>query len=122
MKPVNLAAAFASFEEHWRPRTAGFINGQVVKLVKFQGEFVWHRHDDTEEMFLVHKGAMTIRFRDREVLLKAGELFIVPRGIEHITLADEECEAILFEQAGTRNTGDIEDPALTAHREPELSS
>jgi mannose-6-phosphate isomerase-like protein (cupin superfamily) len=89
--------------------------------VKFQGEFVWHKHDNTEEMFLVHKGAMTIRFRDREVVLNAGEYFIVPRGVEHITLADEECEAILFEQAGTRNTGDAEHSALTAHQEPEIS-
>ena len=118
MKPVNLHEAFATFQEHWRPRTAGFVNGQVVKLVKFQGEFVWHKHDGTEEMFLVHKGAMTVRFRDRDVLLNAGEFFIVPRGVEHITLADEECEAILFEQAGTRNTGDITDATMTALDEP----
>lgn len=121
MKPVNLAQAFASFDEHWRPRTAGFMNGQVIKLVKFQGEFIWHRHDDTDEMFLVHKGSMTVRFRDRDVVLKAGEFFIVPRGMEHITLADEECEAVLFEQAGTLNTGDASDSALTAHEEPGIS-
>ena len=120
MKSVNLAEAFASFDEHWRPRNAGFVNGQVIKLVKFQGEFVWHKHDDTDEMFLVHKGAMTIRFRDRDVSLHAGEFFIIPRGIEHITLADSECEAILFEQAGTRNTGDVEDTAKTATEEPSL--
>lgn len=121
MKPVNLTDAFASFDEHWRPRTAGFMNGQVVKLVKFQGEFVWHKHDDTDEMFLVHKGAMTIRFRDRDVNLKAGEFFIIPRGVEHITIAEQECEAVLFEQAGTRNTGDAADSEKTALDEPAIS-
>lgn len=118
MKPVNLDEAFASFDEHWRPRTAGYLNGQVIKLVKFQGEFVWHKHDDTDEMFLVHKGAMTIRFRDRDVNLTAGEFLVIPRGVEHITIADQECEAVLFEQAGTRNTGDVVDTARTAYEEP----
>ena len=120
MKAVNLGEAFASFDEHWRPRTAGFLNGQVIKLVKFQGEFVWHKHDDTDELFLVHKGAMTIRLRDRDVDLKAGEFFVIPRGVEHITLADHECEALLFERAGTRNTGDVDDAAKTANEEPSI--
>lgn len=120
MKPVKLADAFASFQEHWRPRIAALVNGQVIKLVKFQGEFVWHKHDDTDEMFLVHKGAMTIRFRDHDVVLQAGEVFVIPRGIEHMTLAGEECEAILFEKEGTRNTGDAGDSALTAPVEPSI--
>ena len=119
-QPVNLAAAFSRFQEHWRPRIACQINDYVVKLVKFQGEFVWHTHDDTDELFLVHKGQMTIRFRDRDVHLRAGELFLIPRGEEHITLAEEECEALLFEPAGTRNTGDVVDSARTALQEPAL--
>ena len=116
--PLNLAAAFAAIHEHWRPRIAAECNGSVVKIVKFQGEFVWHTHADTDELFLVHKGAMTIRFRDRDVRLQAGELFVIPRGVEHITVADEECEALLFEAAGTRNTGDVVDESRTAPVEP----
>lgn len=118
---VNLDAAFDTFHEHWRPRIAGILNDYVVKLVKFQGEFVWHKHDDTDEMFLVHKGEMVIRFRDRDVPLRAGEMFIIPRGVEHITVAEAECEALLFEPAGTRNTGDVEDNEKTARQEPGLS-
>ena len=79
MKPVNLDSAFATFHEHWRPRIAGKINDYVVKLVKFQGEFVWHKHDDTDELFLVHKGAMIVRFRDRDVPLQAGDTIFVPQ-------------------------------------------
>ncbi|MFN0104471.1 MAG: cupin domain-containing protein [Bryobacteraceae bacterium] len=117
---VNLDQAFGRFTDHWRPRIAGTLNDYVVKLVKFQGEFVWHKHDDTDELFLVHKGEMTIRFRDRDVRLLAGEMFIVPRGVEHITLADKECEALLLEPAGTRNTGDVLDKSRTALEEPEV--
>jgi mannose-6-phosphate isomerase-like protein (cupin superfamily) len=120
MKAVNLDLAFAGFQEHWRPRIAGTVNDYVVKLVKFQGEFVWHKHDDTDELFLVHKGAMIVRFRDCDVPLQAGELFIIPKGVEHITVADEECEALLFELSGTRNTGNVEDAAKTAPAEPEI--
>ena len=119
-KSVNLDAAFAGFHEHWRPRIAAAVNDYVVKVVKFQGEFVWHRHDDTDELFLVHKGEMIVRFRDRDVPLKAGELFVIPKGVEHITVAERECEALLFELAGTRNTGDVEDAAKTAAAEPEI--
>ena len=118
MNVVNLDWAFAQFTEHWRPRIAGSVNDYVVKLVKFRGEFVWHKHDDTDELFLVHKGQMTIRFRDRDVRLSAGEMFVIPRGVEHITLAEEECEALLFEPGGTRNTGDVEDAGKTAVVEP----
>jgi mannose-6-phosphate isomerase-like protein (cupin superfamily) len=117
---VNLEQAFEQFSEHWRPRIAGTVNEYVVKIVKFQGEFVWHKHDDTDELFLVHKGSMTIRFRDRDVPLRAGEMFIIPRGVEHITMAEEECEALLFEPGGTRNTGDVEDAEKTAVVEPPL--
>lgn len=115
---VNLEAAFGRFSDHWRPRIAGTVNDYVVKLVKFQGEFVWHRHDDTDEMFLVHRGEMIIRFRDRDVRLRAGEMFVIPRGVEHITVAEAECEALLFEPSGTRNTGDVLDESKTAMEEP----
>jgi len=117
---VNLERAFGQFTGHWRPRIAGAVNGYVVKLVKLQGEFVWHKHDDTDELFLVHKGEMIIRFRDRDARLRAGEMFIIPRGVEHITVAENECEALLFEPGGTRNTGDIEDAEKTAVIEPAL--
>lgn len=115
---VNLAEAFGRFSDHWRPRIGGRVNDYVVKLVKFQGEFVWHRHEDTDELFLVHKGAMTIRFRDREVRLRAGEMYVIPRGEEHVTMAEEECEALVIEPGGTRNTGDVSDAEKTAWEEP----
>ncbi|MBI2688969.1 MAG: cupin domain-containing protein [Acidobacteria bacterium] len=117
---VNLREAFATFDEHWRPRIAGEMNDYVVKIVKFQGEFVWHKHEDTDEMFLVHKGEMVIRFRERDVRLRAGELFIIPRGVEHVTIADQECEALIIEPGGTRNTGDVEDKEKTAFVEPSV--
>jgi mannose-6-phosphate isomerase-like protein (cupin superfamily) len=116
---MNLDAAFATFDEHWRPRIAAEVAGCVVKLVKFQGEFVWHSHADTEELFLVHKGSMTIRYRDRDVRLGQGDFHVVPRGAEHITVAEEECQAMLIEKAGTRNTGDVDDEK-TAREEPRL--
>ncbi len=111
---VNLAEKFASFAEHWRPKIVGELNGQEVKLVKFQGEFVWHQHAEANELFLVWRGRMRVEFRERVVELAPGEFLVVPRGIEHRTAADEECEVVLFEPAATRNTGDVTDPALTA--------
>ena len=111
---VNLAEKFASFAEHWRPKIVGELNGQEVKIVKFQGEFVWHQHAEADELFLVWRGRMRVEFRERVVALAPGEFLVVPRGIEHRTAADEECEVVLFEPAATRNTGDVTDPALTA--------
>ncbi|MBS0188582.1 MAG: cupin domain-containing protein [Planctomycetes bacterium] len=105
--PVNLAAAFATFGDHWAPRIAADLNGQQVKLVKFQGAFVWHSHEHEDEMFLVHKGSFTMEFRDRSVELKTGEFLVVPRGVEHRPVADLEVEVILFEPAATLNTGNI---------------
>lgn len=102
---VNLDRAFAGFSEHWSPRVAADLNGQQVKLVKFQGEFVWHSHEHEDEMFLVHKGAFTMEFRDRTVELAAGEFLVVPRGVEHRPVAKHEVEVILFEPASTLNTG-----------------
>lgn len=103
---VNLPTAFATFADHWSPRIAGELNGQQVKLVKFQGEFVWHKHDHEDELFLVHRGCFVMQFRDRDVTLNAGEFLIVPRGVEHRPVAEHEVEVILFEPAGTLNTGD----------------
>jgi mannose-6-phosphate isomerase-like protein (cupin superfamily) len=112
--PVNLTQKFSLFSEYWRPKVAAQLNGQEVKLVKFKGEFVWHHHDEQDEMFLVWKGRFRVEFRDRTVELHAGELLVVPRGIEHRTAADEEVEVVLFEPAETRNTGNISDDTYTA--------
>ncbi len=106
---VNLREAFASFTEYWQPRIAGELNGQLIKLVKFKGEFVWHHHDVEDEMFLVHRGRFVMEFRDKNVELNEGEFLIVPRGVEHRPVADEEIEVILFEPATTVNTGEVED-------------
>ena len=104
---VVLAEKFARLVEHWSPRIVGELNGQHVKLVKFQGEFVWHHHDDEDELFLVHRGRFRMELRDRTVELAAGELIIIPRGVEHRPVADEEVEVLLFEPAGTLNTGNV---------------
>ena len=107
MDKVNLAQKLASFAEHWQPRIVGELNGQHVKLAKLQGEFVWHHHENEDELFLVVKGAMTIELRDRDVHLAEGEFFIVPRGVEHRPVAKEEAHILLFEPAGTLNTGNV---------------
>jgi len=104
---INLAQAFSQFSEHWAPRIAGELNGQHVKLVKFQGEFVWHHHEHEDEMFLVHRGTFVMELRDRKVEVKAGEFLIVPRGVEHRPVAREEVEVLLFEPASTLNTGNV---------------
>jgi len=114
MEKATLAEKFASFTEHWRPKIVGELNGQEVKVVKFKGEFVWHQHEDADEMFLVWTGRMRVEFRDRAVELTPGEFLIVPRGLEHRTTAEKETEVILFEPAATRNTGDVSDDRLTA--------
>ena len=114
MMKVNLTEKFAVFSEHWRPKIVGELNGQEVKLAKFKGEFVWHRHEEADEMFLVWRGQMRVEFRDRAVELNAGEFLVVPRGVEHRTVAEEEAEVVLFEPAATRNTGNVEDDRLTA--------
>lgn len=114
MDKVNLAEKFGRFSEHWRPKIVGELNGQEVKVVKFRGEFVWHQHDDADEMFLVWRGRMRVEFRDRAIELEPGEFLIVPRAAEHRTAADEECEVVLFEPAAVRNTGDVDDERLTA--------
>lgn len=107
MDKVNLSEKLARFTEHWSPRIVGELNGQHVKLVKLLGEFVWHHHEHEDELFLVLAGRLTIRLRDREIRLDAGEFLIVPRGVEHQPVAEEEVHVLLFEPAGTLNTGNV---------------
>jgi mannose-6-phosphate isomerase-like protein (cupin superfamily) len=109
MEKVRLTDAFASIDERWDPHLAGELNGQAVKLAKAEGDFVWHSHADADELFLVTEGRLRIEFRDRDdVTLEAGELLVVPRGTEHRPVAEPEAHMLLFEPAGTRNTGDVE--------------
>ncbi|HEU5048251.1 MAG TPA: cupin domain-containing protein [Rickettsiales bacterium] len=103
---INLAEKLALFSGHWAPRTVSNFNGHNVMVVKVCGEFVWHKHDDTDDFFLVLKGRLTIRLRDRDVVLGPGELYVVPRGVEHQPYAEEEAHLLLIEPAGTPNTGD----------------
>lgn len=109
--PKNLENAFASFTETWSPRLAGEVNDMAVKLVKLEGEFVWHHHVSEDELFLVHKGRMLMKFRDRDEIVEEGEFIIVPHGVEHCPVAlDGVCEVLLVEPATTVNTGNVEDP------------
>jgi len=105
---IALAAKLASFDETWVPKVAAELNGQYVKVAKFLGEYVWHRHAGEDEMFLVVTGRLRIEFRDGDVTLGPGELCVVPRGVEHRPVADELVECVLFEPAATRNTGDVD--------------
>ncbi len=114
MTKVSLNEKFALINEHWRPKVVAGLNGQEVKLVKFAGVFPWHRHEQEDELFLVWRGRMTIEMRDCRVTLHPGEFCVVPRGVEHRTLADAEAEVVVFEPAHTRNTGNIADETFTA--------
>lgn len=110
MQTVSLSEKFAAFSERWSPKVVGELNGQQVKLVKLQGEFVWHHHADEDELFLVHRGRLRIELRDRAPLeLGPGDFAIVPRGVEHRPVADQEAEVVLFEPASTLNTGNVRD-------------
>lgn len=109
MVGIDLREKFTAIDEHWSPRIVAELNGQQVKLVKFRGEFVWHHHDREDELFLVHRGRFRMEFRDRTVDLGPGEMIVVPRGVEHRPVADEEVEVVLFEPAGTLNTGNVID-------------
>ena len=104
---VSLAEKFASFSDHWSPKVVGELNGQQVRLAKLHGAFFWHHHDAEDELFLVHRGRLRMEFRDRVVELSPGEFLVVPRGVEHRPVADEEVEVVLFEPAATRNTGNL---------------
>lgn len=114
MTKINLMEKFALIQEHWRPKVVASLNDQEVKLVKFCGVFPWHSHAEEDEMFLVWRGSMIVEFRDRSLELQAGELCVVPRGIEHRTVAHEEAEVIIFEPKETRNTGNVVDSTFTA--------
>ncbi|HMP02270.1 MAG TPA: cupin domain-containing protein [Gemmatales bacterium] len=107
MHKVNLSEKLALFQDHWSPKIVGELNGQQVKLAKFQGEFVWHQHEQEDELFLVVKGCFRMEFRDRQVWLEEGEFLIVPRGVEHRPVADSEVHVLLFEPASTSNTGNV---------------
>lgn len=107
MNKVNLLEKFSLFQDHWSPKIVGELNGQQVKLAKLQGEFVWHQHKEEDELFYVVKGILKIEFRDKVVQLNEGEFLIVPRGLEHKPVADEEVWVLLFEPATTLNTGNV---------------
>ncbi len=107
MNKVNIAEKLTLFHDHWHPRIVAELNGQEVKLVKFAGPFVWHRHEGQDELFLAIHGSFRMEFRDRVVQVGEGELIVVPRGVEHRPVADSEVEVMLFEPAGTVNTGDV---------------
>jgi mannose-6-phosphate isomerase-like protein (cupin superfamily) len=108
MEPVNLIRKLAQFHESWNPKIVGELNGQHVKLVKFQGEFLWHHHEHEDELFLVVQGRFRMDFRDRQVWIEQGEFLIVPRGVEHRPVAEEEAHVLLFESASTLNTGNVQ--------------
>jgi len=111
MKPdinvVNIAEKLQRFQEQWKPKIVGELNGSYVKLVKFQGEFVWHHHEAEDELFLVVKGLLRMRLRERELVVRPGEFIIIPRGVEHLPVADEETHVLLFEPKSTLNTGNV---------------
>ena len=113
MKPINLADKLATFSEHYQPRTVGQFNGHDLMVVKLKGPFVWHKHDDTDDFFLVLKGELVIQLRDGNVKLGPGEMFVVPKGVEHRPVAEDEVHILLIEPQGTPNTGD---PATAATR------
>lgn len=102
---VNLAEKFAQFSDHWSPKLVGQVNDMHIKLVKIEGEFIWHSHETEDEMFFVTKGRMIMRFRDRDVIVEPGEFIIIPHGEEHMPVCEEETQIMLIEPAGTVNTG-----------------
>ncbi len=107
IEKVNLGRAFASFNDHWSPRIAGELNDSHIKLVKLKGEFVWHAHEHEDELFLVVKGHLLLRLRDRDIELDEGEFVVIPRGVEHLPVAPDEVQVILLEPKDTLNTGNV---------------
>ncbi len=108
IEKVSLSEKFARFTEHWKPKIVGEVNDAYVKLVKVKGEFVWHHHDNEDELFLIVKGTLRMRLRDREITLNPGEFVIIPRGVEHLPVADEEVHLVLLEPKTTLNTGNVQ--------------
>ena len=117
MEPVNLKDKLALFSTHWDPKIVGELNGQHVKLVKFLGPFIWHRHENEDELFLVLRGSFEMEFRDRTVPVREGEFLIVPRGVEHRPVAESEVHVLLFEPVSTLNTGDVRGPLTVSQPE-----
>jgi mannose-6-phosphate isomerase-like protein (cupin superfamily) len=109
MEKINLLQKYSLFSDHWSPKIIGELNGQHIKLSKFQGEFVWHKHDNEDEAFFVIKGSFNMELRDRIIVLNEGDMLIVPKGVEHRPEAENEVWVMLFEPAGTLNTGDVVD-------------
>ena len=107
IEPVNLAEKFAKFDETWSPKIVGEVNDAALKVVKLEGAFVWHQHTDADELFFVVAGSFTMRLRDRDVVVGEGEFLVVPKGVEHMPVADERCHVLLIEPAGLVNTGDV---------------
>jgi len=114
---ISLAERFAAFDDHWAPRVVAEMNDYQIKLAKIQGDFVWHRHDDTDEVFICIKGSMVIEFRDGLSPLKEGEMLVVPKGVEHKPTAADECHIMLIEPRGVVNTGDNVSSDLTAQQD-----
>lgn len=117
MQVVNLAEKFAAFSDRWSPKIVGEVNDTYVKLVKLEGEFVWHRHENEDEMFLVVRGRLRMRFRDGEAVIGPGEFLIVPRGVEHLPAAEEEVHLVLIEPRSTLNTGNVRNERTVAELE-----
>ena len=117
MDTVNLSEKFSRFSDYFHPRVIGELNDSLVKAVKLQGEFVWHHHDNEDELFLVVKGKLRMKFRDREAVVRAGEFIIVPKGVEHCPVADEEVHIVLIEPKSTLNTGNITNERTVAQLE-----
>ncbi|HEV2762850.1 MAG TPA: cupin domain-containing protein [Pyrinomonadaceae bacterium] len=117
MEKVNLSEKFGRFQDLWSPKIVGELNDSYVKLVKLRGEFVWHQHDAEDELFLVVRGRLTIRLRDRDVHLEEGEFFVVPRGVEHLPVAEEEAHVLLLEPKTTLNTGNVRNERTVAELE-----
>lgn len=109
MNKINLTEKFSLFNDHWHPRIIGELNGQLVKLAKLEGEFIWHNHADEDELFYIAKGTLKIEFRDKTVELNQGEMIIVPKGVDHKPIAEEEVWVMLFEPKSTKHTGEVED-------------
>ncbi|HXJ05275.1 MAG TPA: cupin domain-containing protein [Candidatus Acidoferrum sp.] len=117
MDTINLKNKFSLFSDYWNPRVIGELNDCHIKAVKLKGEFIWHHHDNEDELFLVTEGTLRMKFRDREEIIREGEFIIVPRGVEHCPVADEEVHLILMEPKSTRNTGNITNERTVAQLE-----
>ena len=107
MKKINLQEKLSLFDEHWTPKIIGELNGQYVKLAKIKGEFIWHNHDQEDELFMILKGSLVIELPGEKVLLNEGEIFIVPKGVDHRPIAEEETHVLMFEPVSTAHTGDV---------------